>query len=180
MCTRLRSRRASGCRPGLNCVGVAYWRKRGCPFRCSWRDRNVLQIWMIDNFCAAIPVLGQWQSKPQNGVRAMAEARVEAARRGGFGRGGEFVLVWSQAVAINPESGGWCGAQTCQAASWLHATWRLHCLCWGGWTVGFPLPGGVVLSGFCAVGTGDRALVTVPWAMVVGLPVHCQVVFAGL
>jgi hypothetical protein len=44
------------------------------------------QIWMIHNFGAAIPVLGQWQSKPRNGVKAtMAEARVEAARRKWFG-----------------------------------------------------------------------------------------------
>ncbi len=140
----------------------------------------MLQIWMLHNLCAAIAVLGQWQSKPQIRVKAIAEARVEAARREGFGRCGKSVLVWSQAVAIYPESGGWCGAQTCQAALWLHGTWWWHCLHWGVWTVGFSLPGGEASSGFCAGGTGDRASVTVPWAMVVGSPVHCQVVFAGL
>ncbi len=96
----------------------------------------------------------------------------------GYFRG---VLVdWSTCWTIYPESGGWCGAQTCQAASWLHVTWRSHRLRWEGWTVGYPLPGGVASSGFRIVGTGDRVLlVTVSWAIVVGSPVRCQVVFAG-
>ena len=39
---------------------------------------------------------------------------------------------------------------------------------------------GVALSDFRVVGTGDRALVTVLWAMAVGSPVHCWVVGTGL